>query len=63
MVVTVNMINLRTPIYLLLTALEFVTITGGLVMVWYTYRMEGLLTHNISKNISTLYAITRNERS
>ena len=56
MVVTVNRINLRTRIYLLLAALVFVTIMGGLVMVWYTYRMEGLLTNVISKNMATLYA-------
>ena len=51
-----NMISLRTRIYLLLTALVFVTIMGGLVMVWYTYRMEGLLTNIISKNMATFYA-------
>jgi len=50
------MMNLRTRIYLLLAALVFVTIMGGLVMVWYTYRMEGLLTHIISKNMATFYA-------
>ena len=50
-----NKINLRTRIYLLLAALVFVTIMGGLVMVWYTYRMEGLLTNIISKNMATLY--------
>ncbi|MCP4576706.1 MAG: histidine kinase [Deltaproteobacteria bacterium] len=50
------MINLRTRIYLLLAALVFVTIMGGLVMVWYTYRMEGLLNRIISKNMATLYA-------
>jgi signal transduction histidine kinase len=52
----VHMINLRTRIYLLLAALVLVTIMGGFVMVWYTYRMEGLLTHIISKNMATLYA-------
>lgn len=50
------MMNLRTRIYLLLTALVLVTLMGGLVMVWYTYRMEGLLTHIISKNIAAFYA-------
>ena len=50
------MMNLRTRIYLLLTALVLVTLMGGLVMVWYTYRMEGLLAHIISKNIATFYA-------
>ena len=51
-----NMFNLRTRIYLLLAALVFFTIMGGLVMVWYTYRMEGLLANIISKNMATLYA-------
>ena len=50
------MMNLRTRIYLLLTSLVLVTMMGGLVMVWYTYRMEGLLTHIISKNMATFYA-------
>ncbi len=50
------MISLRTRIYLLLTALVIVTLMGGRVMVWYTYRMEGLLTNIISKNMATFYA-------
>ena len=50
------MISLRTRIYLLLTALVLVTLLGGLVMVWYTYRMDGLLTNIISKNMATFYA-------
>ena len=50
------MMNLRARIYLLLTALVLVTVMGGLVMVWHTYRMEGLLTNIISKNMATFYA-------
>jgi len=50
------MLNLRTRIYMLLTAVVFVTIMGGLIMVWYTYRMEGLLNDIISENMETLYA-------
>ncbi len=50
------MLNLRARIYLLLTAMVLVTIMGGLVMVWYTYRMEGLLNDIISKNMETLYS-------
>jgi len=50
------MLNLRTRIYLLLTAVVLVTVMGGLVMVWYTYRMEGLLNDIISENMATLYA-------
>jgi CHASE3 domain sensor protein len=36
-------LNLRTRIYLLLGGLSLITLLGGWVMVWYTYRMEGLL--------------------
>ena len=50
------MFNLRTRIYSLLVAVVVVTLAGGFVMVWYTYRMEGLLNHIISENMETLYA-------
>ncbi len=50
------MFNLRTRIFLLLAAVVFVTVMGGVVMVWYTYRMEGLLNRIISENMATLYA-------
>ena len=56
------MINLlRTRIYLLLTALVLVTLMGAFVTVWYTYRMEGLLSNIISKNMATFYAAERLE--
>lgn len=45
-------ISLRIRIYIILTALIFITFTGGLVMVWYTYRIEGLFTDIIDKNIA-----------
>ena len=54
--IAIKMIKLRTQIYLLLASLILVTIMGGFVMVWYTYRMEGLLTNIISKNMETLFA-------
>ncbi len=45
-----NRINLRTRIYLILAALIGITFIGGLVMVWYTYRMERLLTAIIDRD-------------
>lgn len=45
-------ISLRIRIYAVLTALVAITLVGGLVMVWYTYRMEGLLTDLIDKNLA-----------
>jgi len=41
---------------MILTALVFITLTGGGVMVWYTYRMEGLLTAVIAKNLAAFQA-------
>ncbi|MBW1851917.1 MAG: MCP four helix bundle domain-containing protein [Deltaproteobacteria bacterium] len=49
-------INLRTRIYTILIALILITLAGGLVMVWYTYRMQSLLTHIIEKNVVALRA-------
>ena len=45
-----NRINLRTRIYTLLIALIFITVAGGLVMVWYTYQMQGLINYIAEKN-------------
>jgi len=45
-------IGLRIRIYSVLTTLVAITLIGGLVMVWYTYRMEGLLTDLIDKNLA-----------
>lgn len=44
--------GLRTRIYIILSALIFITFTGGLVMVWYTYRIEGMFTKIIDKDIA-----------
>ena len=49
-------ITLRGRIYTILTALVFITLMGGLVMIWYTYRMEGLLTSIIDKNLAAYQA-------
>ena len=45
-------IGLRSRIYILLTLLVLITFFGGLIMVWYTYRMEGLLSEIIDENLA-----------
>ena len=47
-----NRINLRIRIYLILTFLVLITLGSSLVMVWYTYQMEGLLTSIIENNLT-----------
>ncbi|MBW1706599.1 MAG: histidine kinase [Deltaproteobacteria bacterium] len=49
-------INLRVRIYIILTALVFITLVGGSVTVWYTYRMQFLLTHIIDRNVAAFQA-------
>ncbi|WDN90325.1 hypothetical protein BuS5_03296 [Desulfosarcina sp. BuS5] len=49
-------INLRNRIYLILTSLVLITFAGGLVMVWYTYKIEGLLTSIIDRNLAAYQA-------
>jgi len=44
--------SLRFRVYSVLIALVLITLVGGLVMVWYTYRMEGLLTQLIDRNLA-----------
>lgn len=48
-------INLRIRIYLILAILIFITSSGGLVMVWYTYRSEDLFAYIIDKNIAAFH--------
>ena len=43
--------SLRARIYLILALIAAITAAGGYVMVWYTYRMEALLTTIVTKNI------------
>jgi signal transduction histidine kinase len=45
-------LSLRFRVYSVLTTLVLITVMGGLVMVWYTYRMERLLSHLIDKNVA-----------
>jgi len=44
-------INLRNRIYLILAALVFITLMGGLITVWYTYRLERVLTGIIDRDL------------
>jgi len=44
-------INLRNRIYLILIALVFITLLGGIITVWYTYRLEGVLTEIIDRDL------------
>ena len=37
---------------MILALLLFITLSGGLVMVWYTYRIEGLFTNILDRNIA-----------
>jgi len=46
-----NRISLRSRIFLILAALVIITMIGGVVMVWYTYRMEGQLASIIEKDL------------
>jgi len=56
-------ISLRVRIYMVLTTLVLITLLGGLVMVWYTYRMEGLLTYLIDRNVAASQAAEALESS
>ncbi|MGD8951223.1 MAG: hypothetical protein PVG62_10790 [Desulfobacterales bacterium] len=47
-------LNLRQRIYATLSGLVGITFLGGLVMVWYTYRVEELLVDIIDKNVTPL---------
>lgn len=45
-------ISLRTRIYTILVTLVLITLSGGLVMVWYTYRMQDLMATIIDENVA-----------
>ncbi|MDY6970705.1 MAG: ATP-binding protein [Thermodesulfobacteriota bacterium] len=49
-------INIRIRIYALLACIVFVTLVGGLVMIWYTYQMEGLLSQIVDRNMAAFLA-------
>ncbi len=45
---------LRSRIFLVLSLLVGITVGGGLVMIWYTYRMEALMGSIIESHLSAL---------
>lgn len=47
-----NQITLRIRICLLLAALISVTLMGGTITIWYSFRMEVLLNQVIDKDIA-----------
>ncbi len=47
-----NRISLRSKTYTILAALVFITLLGGLVMVWYTYRIEGIMNSIINRDLA-----------
>lgn len=51
-----NLISLRLKIYLILSALIFITLMGGIAMVWYTFRMESVLNLLIEKDVAAFQA-------
>jgi len=58
-----NRINLKVRICMILTALMMITLAGGIVMVWYTYRMQGLLTDVIDRDVAAFQAAESLESS
>ena len=51
-----NKFSLRSRIYIILAALILITLVGGLVLVWYTYQMEGLLTAITQEDLAAFQA-------
>ena len=49
-------ISLRNRIYALLGALVAISLIGAVIMVWDTYRVQGLLTRIIDKNVAAFQA-------
>jgi signal transduction histidine kinase len=45
-------ISLRIRVTTVLISLVAITLVGGLIMVWYTYRMESLLADLVDKNLA-----------
>lgn len=44
--------TLRKRVFILITALLLITLIGGLITVWYTYRSEGVLTSIVEHNLA-----------
>jgi len=49
-------LHLRTRLFLVVGALVGITVMGGLVMIWYTHRMEAVLNTIIEKDIAAYQA-------
>jgi signal transduction histidine kinase len=49
-------ISLKTRITVLLALLVLITVCGGLILMWYTYRMETLLTDITEKNLAGFHS-------
>jgi len=49
-------VSLRSRLYAILTSLVLLTMIGGLVMVWYTYRIDRLLNTIIDRNMAAYQA-------
>ena len=52
-----NNITLRTRIYTVLSMLVLITFSGGLVMLWYTYKIEALFKVIIDKNMAAYQVV------
>ena len=48
--------SLRTRVYAILSTLVVVTFMGSMIMVWYTFRMEEILTAITEKHLQTFQA-------
>jgi len=47
-----NKISLRARISLILASLLFITLTGGMILGWYTFQIEQLLTSITGKTLT-----------
>ncbi len=52
-----SLLGLRARIYTIITTLVLITFSGGMVMVWYTYRIEGMFGNIIDKNITAFQVV------
>lgn len=56
-------ISLRAKIIIILTSLVLITLTGALVTLWLTHRVEALLTSSIDTNVNALKVAEKLETS
>jgi CHASE3 domain sensor protein len=56
-------ISVRTRIYGILAALVMISFVGGVVTVWYTLRMEGMLSEVIDRHVASYQAAEALETS